>query len=385
MTITYVGTSAATTEWATLPVGTAVGDVAIVEVTNTISAPTTATRLSRDNSINRHALIYKVLTSQDVANNRISTAAGGADYWGGSSGSLCKHITGVFRGVKSPPILLSSPDSPETSVQGSGTTLTMPLSGTTASSGMLVWAIDVYSALNAPTAPSGWTKYGGAQGSENVGFYTAIPVGAVPSAQVTLTCVNSGISAGAWHGAVLLRDNIPPTVTLSSLTTIDPRANNTISWTYSDSDGNPQSSYELDYRVSGGTWASLSTGTTASSYVIPADTLTDETDYEIRVRVNDGTVWSDYSTDTFRADSWTYYPEVESSSDSATISTATLDPDSDYEVQVKVSDGFHYSEWSLSADMIYTRQYVYDGGVWRPTLKRQYWIDSWKDGRSTNF
>lgn len=180
--------------------------------------------------------------------------------------------------------------------------------------------------------------------------------------------------------------NQPPAVNLSAIGTFDPRLPKTISWTFSDVDaGNTQTAYELDYRVSGGTWSSLSTGTTASSYNVPANFFTDETEYEVRVRVKDATTWSVYDSEIFTTDSWTYYPEVQSSSEQATISTATLDTNSDYEVQVKVKDGYHYSAWSPSADLVFTRHYVYDGGVWKPNLKREYWINEWKEARSTNF
>jgi hypothetical protein len=124
---------------------------------------------------------------------------------------------------------------------------------------------------------------------------------------------------------------------------------------------------------------------TAYALTIPANTLADEADYEVRVRVNDGSEWSNYSTDTFRSDSWTLFSEVTSSSKNATISTATLDPASDYEVQVKVYDGFSYSNWSSSGDMIFTKHYVCVNGVWVPAIKQQYWIDKWKAGKSSDF
>lgn len=160
--------------------------------------------------------------------------------------------------------------------------------------------------------------------------------------------------------------NASPTITAGAPGTFDPRLIKRFSWTYSDAEANPQTQYEIGYRIAGsGSAYTTTTVASANAYHdYAANTFTDETDYEWQVRVHDGTSWSTYATSTFRADSWTYGAEVTSSTGSGTIDTTNFEA-ADYQVQVRTADAVGFGPWSASAVSVASRVAVMLAGAWK--------------------
>lgn len=62
-----------------------------------------------------------------------------------------------------------------------------------------------------------------------------------------------------------------------------------LTWTHNCEDGSPQSAYQLQSRVNGGSWASVATGTTVTSYVIAPSSIAGDGDVvEWRVKTKGG-------------------------------------------------------------------------------------------------
>lgn len=168
----------------------------------------------------------------------------------------------------------------------------------------------------------------------------------------------------------------------------DPRLPFTVSWNFSDDDGNAQADYALSYRVagSGAAFTSVTSIPTNKFHTFPENYFADETGYELKLSVSDGIAWSSDITLTVTADSWTYLTETTSANNFGQIDTTPLDF-GQYEVQVRVSDQDDAGNWSLSGEFFYehTDHYVYVNGAWTPVRKKFSWIGQWKDGEPTNF
>lgn len=201
----------------------------------------------------------------------------------------------------------------------------------------------------------GYASYGGGGGSSYTGGVTS-----ATSTNATRT----------GHGQVTVSlPNQLSSATLVDVGTIDPRVANTQGWTYSDYENDPQTRYEIGYREVGQSVWIASTVTSGDHFhEFPAYTFADELDYEIRVRVDDGTGWGPYSTRSLRSDSWVYAPEVAQVETGGAISTLEFEPGF-YEVEVRVADSvMGFGEWSATSEafeVINTNVSVFWGGQWQ--------------------
>lgn len=164
--------------------------------------------------------------------------------------------------------------------------------------------------------------------------------------------------------------NKEPTASITSPVAgdkVNPRETTRVEWSYSDEDSDPQSQWEVGYRPLGAAWNTVSESNSASFYNIPADTLEDDSDYEVRVRTHDGTVWGPYATVQFRSDSWIYEDEVLTSQPIGELDTAEIEVGI-IEVQVQAHDGSSWSEWAGPVDVLITppsNVHVKSGGTWK--------------------
>lgn len=173
----------------------------------------------------------------------------------------------------------------------------------------------------------------------------------------------------------------------------DPRQTIRFSWTYSDAEGNAQTTSQIQYRLVGESlWNIDQSRTNANPYwdVAPSSnffTLGEE--YEWQVRVYDGSAWSDWSaTATFMAaTSMWATTEVTTSASSHNFPANTLEPGKKYVYQVRTADAVGYGPWSAQAfigsegglfykdgqayevvvDGVAYRTWMEDNGVWKIT------------------
>jgi hypothetical protein len=169
--------------------------------------------------------------------------------------------------------------------------------------------------------------------------------------------------------------NHPPVVAITSPTTnqvVDANGIVRVAWTYSDSDANVQSSYEVGWRVVGdSTWTTV-TGSNANGYHdFPIYTPFTDNNYEVRVRANDGTVWSNYANVLFSTFTWTTLTVTNGTTPNGTLNTAGF-TQGDYEIQVRAVDNMG-STGAWSTNMVVplgppTNVYVKVGGVWKQSM-----------------
>ena len=205
---------------------------------------------------------------------------------------------------------------------------------------------------------------------------------------------------------------------LSDLTTDGPDSmhvlNNTpeIIWTYNDGSGNPQQMYQI--QVGSDTewetielWESGVVSSSASQVTYAGDPLLDGVIYQYRIRVHNGSFWSDWYSSQFRLNSVPGTPTVLAPDNLAGVSTATPsltvtnidDPDNDnmhydYEVYqdvglislitsvTSISEGGSATSWTvdvaLNDDQIYYwRTRADDGfetGEWSEAAN--FWVNS---------
>ena len=147
-----------------------------------------------------------------------------------------------------------------------------------------------------------------------------------------------------------------------------------VSWSYSDPDNNPQVMYSFElWRLSDNTKV-FETGAVTSSATngtFPMSAIAQDGMYELRVGVNDGTVWSQGSNITFESTSWTTLSEVNSSAQSGYINAQNFEVGT-YEIRVRANDGNGWSEWSDAKTQVLgpaSNVYVMDGGVVKVAVK----------------
>lgn len=123
-----------------------------------------------------------------------------------------------------------------------------------------------------------------------------------PSTAVTWTykvtatngSLKSALSAASNTVLLLAAPNAP---TLLAPTVADAAEAITLQWQHNPTDTTAQTAYELDYRVSGGSWlGTVLSGTTAEEHTLTAATLTNGNTYEWKVRTKgDHVDWSPWS------------------------------------------------------------------------------------------
>lgn len=181
---------------------------------------------------------------------------------------------------------------------------------------------------------------------------------------------NHSDSTSTWTGGgrvLALVGNEPPTTAFTApaeAAKIDPRLPLLVGWSHADVDGNPQAQWELGRRLAGGSWTTQATAANANgSYTIPANTLPDESDIELRIRTHDGTTWGDYVYRTIRSDSWTYLAEETTDLTTGAIPTDGFDP-VEYEVGVRTADAAGFGPWSSPYRVEGEQVLVFTGGRW---------------------
>lgn len=204
----------------------------------------------------------------------------------------------------------------------------------------------------------------------------------------TGTLVSASVDTSLRDGEVTITflryANTSPSATITAPSDgiqVDPRSPLTVTLSYSDSEGDAQVGWQVDYSADAGTtWTSAGSGTTENTVTIAANTLTDETDYLIRARVQDAVAgWGAYDQITIHADSWAYLTAVSSSTQSGTLDTTSLTV-GDYEVEVHTADAVGFGPWSSPATFtVLPPLSVYVNGSWQ--LARKYLMvnGSWVD------
>ena len=108
-----------------------------------------------------------------------------------------------------------------------------------------------------------------------------------------------------------------------------------------------------------------------------ANALPDETAITLRVRVHDGTSWSDYATVDIISDSWTYGDEIADSSSSGALPDL---PVGQYEAQVRTADAVDFGQWSegVAFTVLPTSNVkIYQDGAWHTVPNRLRLGGSW--------
>lgn len=268
---------------------------------------------------NGRNLWYKVATTDDIGTNHLYTASG-------TSNGL---ITMAFRNGKV--------------VDGHsgilpGTTQTQPARGTDAI------AVKIYRV----TAVAGNFPVKISTDSANLIEYKSFLPGESIQQYSTTTTSWHGSNNGTYYAHLVVESSdIPPVVTITSITDgakVDPREDISISWTYSDDDGDPQTSFSIK---ANGSQVAAGTGTDTFA-TIPADTLTDETDYTIEVTATNARASTTASVN-IRSDSWTTSTEVISSTQSGLWLPPTEAEGGNYELQVATADAQGFGPFSASA------------------------------------
>lgn len=168
-------------------------------------------------------------------------------------------------------------------------------------------------------------SYGANQVFQN---YTAA-AGTVPS----FTGNSSAPGGDCIASIISIADgNATPTVTNQqpNIKAIDPRIPQTFTWQYNDSEGNPQTNYQIQYRERGTTtWTQTAVTTSAAAtHTFAANTFTLGKEYEWQTRVSDAVAgqgtWSLSAYFTAAVDMWKYSTQVTSSTSSGTIPNADI-------------------------------------------------------------
>lgn len=158
--------------------------------------------------------------------------------------------------------------------------------------------------------------------------------------------IGSSTSSYEFPYALDVTDDAIPVVSVTNPVAShrhDPREPLTVSWTYSDADGDVQTGYSI---LANGVEVAAGTGA-GTSAVILANTLADETDYTITVTTTNAKGSGSGSVN-IRSDSWVTGDEVTSSTQSGLWTPNATDPGGNYEIQVATADGNGLGPWSES-------------------------------------
>lgn len=177
--------------------------------------------------------------------------------------------------------------------------------------------------------------------------------GAVPRYQVSNYATVGTFGVGA---IALTEKNATPVATIVSPDGIaaDPRQPITWDWTYSDTEGNPQTKYQLRWRLRGtSTWTEgpeVTSSVSQHTWAANEFTLTLGNEYEWAVRVSDAVAgWGAYSaTAWFMAGAgiWVYSANTASATQGSKIPAASLTPGKRYYFEVRTADAQGFGPWS---------------------------------------
>ena len=143
-------------------------------------------------------------------------------------------------------------------------------------------------------------------------------------------------------------------------------ATNRFSWTHTDAESNPQTKYEVGYKKRlESTWTTTGELTSANQYHdFAAGTFVDG-QYQWRVRVHDGTNWSEYFHFYFDATTFIETAEFTSTAQTHTID-ATSRAEGPIDIQVRVADANGWGAWEATSFTLgpASNIMVLQGGVW---------------------
>lgn len=109
-------------------------------------------------------------------------------------------------------------------------------------------------------------------------------------------------SAGPYSATATFTASAPPSVTITSPGEIVAASIAAVAWEYFDEESSAQSAWQASLLAGGNELEALS-GQGAATSVTFATRLTDDTEYQVRVRVRDGaSLWSEWDTVTFTTD-----------------------------------------------------------------------------------
>lgn len=154
-------------------------------------------------------------------------------------------------------------------------------------------------------ASGGGGGYSGGGGKYSTGNGTERPSGGGGGSYVIGTATNITKTAGVQTTAgqvIITLANTAPTVSNLYSSSINPLGDSKLTWTYSDPESNPQTSYQIGWRKQGsGENHNFYTYDSSNAYhTIPAGTLEEGVTYDWSVRVKDSVgAWSDYATSQF--------------------------------------------------------------------------------------
>lgn len=357
MAISFVGASTpaanANGKSTIIPAATVAGDYMVMigstapvaSTTATLTAPTGwDTLLPKQSYAPGLAVFGKVATAADA----------GTQITAGSNNNYVNVCVVVWRGVGS-----------VSAISTSQTNLTAPpyTAPTLTTTVVNSWVVEVWGGgsssgstgviISPPATVRAATAKTVAGSAAVIGVSDQIQVTPGPTSAQTATSVGGGTTRWAAISLVLAPKSIPPNAPVitspAAGSTVDPRLPLNGSFTYSDSQGQAQTGYTVDASSDGGgTWTRVATGTTATSFTIPANTLPDTTAIQLRVATaNAGYAgYSAYGTVAFTSDSWTYTTEVTGSATTASLDTTGFTAGSTYDVEVRVANSNGYSNWS---------------------------------------
>lgn len=161
----------------------------------------------------------------------------------------------------------------------------------------------------------------------------------------TYSSVTSQWHASTNYAIIVVEDsNLNPTPTITSIANgarVDPRVPLTVSWTYSDPEGDAQTGYTI---TANGVQIGSGTGT-GTSHTIAANTLTDETEYTLTLTVTNA-IGSGSTSVSISSNSWVTGTVVNSSASSGIWMPNAGEPGGNYQVQVATSDATGFGPWS---------------------------------------
>lgn len=292
-------------------------------------------------------------------------------------GSYLGGVIVAYRGAASVEAHALNPNN-----SGFTTSVTAPTVTTTKANDVVVEAVtsEGGGSVTPKTVPA--TSRVAATGGSNSATGVAVAVADQTQAAAGLSTAQTFTFTGSSYlyalTLALVAADTAPTATITApaaAAKVNPRNPLTVTWTETDADGDAQTQWEVGVQSSGSSTWTTATGTgTTSSYTIPANTLTDDVDATIRVRLADAVAgWGAYATITVHADSWTYLAEVVGTATTQQLDTTGF-ATGDYEVEVATADAKNgYGPYSAALTFSLEELSWWDGAAAHPAALLGWW------------
>lgn len=374
MAIIVKGSTSGNSATATIPTATGVGDLLVFFMATYAGQPTAPagwTQIAFSSSTTGNSdysnSYYKIATAGDTGT--LSIANMQANYCGW-------HIVCLSGYSSLNPINISS-------TLASGSTSSLSTASGNVATNKTTRRLSFFSLMSNDsttptftTAQTNWTTLAATQGVSgyhgtqcNVRAADDV-AGSYPPQNQTTSVVGSG---NGIMVAIEQGNTSPSATNLQPNNTFkDNRIASAFTWTYSDTESNPQTALEIGYRLKGisGDFTIVAETSSTSTKTFAANTFVLGKEYEWRVRVDDGFGgglgnWS--STASFLAGTsvWSSGSEIAQVSSTGSL-PSNLSPGA-YYVEVRTSDQIGFGYWSNSVNLIVTPTnniYVRVNGVW---------------------